>query len=143
MVTQKISYFEIIYHSLKRCAFFYMWRRMCVNFLKFSIDFFGANCIFIDVNRKQSQSFRSKNVSYVYNYYWKKSSETFQSVVLNVYIFYFIAFLILEDKLKYFSVVLRSKSMFCEHYFLSQVKNIGSIKRHFYTFPFRDCFVFH
>ena len=33
--------------------------------------------------------------------------------------------------------------MFCEHYFLPQVKNIGSIKRYFHTFPFQDCFVFH
>ena len=33
--------------------------------------------------------------------------------------------------------------MFCEHYFLPQAKNIGSIKRYFHTFPFKDCFVFH
>ena len=33
--------------------------------------------------------------------------------------------------------------MFCEHYFLPQVKNIGSIKIYFYTFPFQDCFVFY
>ena len=33
--------------------------------------------------------------------------------------------------------------MFCEHYFLPQVKNIKSIKRHFDTFPFQDSFVFH
>ena len=33
--------------------------------------------------------------------------------------------------------------MFCEHYFLPQVKNIGSIKRYFHTFSFQDCFVFH
>ena len=33
--------------------------------------------------------------------------------------------------------------MFCEHYFLAQVKNIGSIKRYLHTFPFQDCFVFH
>ena len=32
--------------------------------------------------------------------------------------------------------------MFCEHYFLLQVKNIGSIKRYFRKFPFQDCFVF-
>ena len=55
----------------------------------------------------------------------------FQFVVLHVYIFYFIASLILDDKVKLFFVVLGSKSMFCEHYFLSQVKNIGSIKRYF------------
>ena len=30
-----------------------------------------------------------------------------------------------------------------EHYFLLQIKNIGSIKRYFHTFPFQDCFVFH
>ena len=33
--------------------------------------------------------------------------------------------------------------MFCEHDFLSQVKNIRGIKRHFHTFPFQDWFVFH
>ena len=33
--------------------------------------------------------------------------------------------------------------MFCEYYFLPQVKNIGSIKTYFHTFPFQDCFVFH
>ena len=33
--------------------------------------------------------------------------------------------------------------MFCEHYFLPQVKNIGSIKRYFHTFPFQECFVLH
>ena len=42
--------------------------------------------------------------------------------------------------------------MFCERYFLPQVKNIGSIKIYknigsikiyFHTFPFQDCFVFH
>ena len=33
--------------------------------------------------------------------------------------------------------------MFCDNYFLSQVKNIDSIKRYFHTFPFLDSFVFH
>ena len=33
--------------------------------------------------------------------------------------------------------------MFCEHYFLPQVKNIGSIKRYSHSFPFQDCSVFH
>ena len=42
-----------------------------------------------------------------------------------------------------FWLVLRNKSMFCENYFQSQKKNIGSIKRYFYIFPFQDCFVFH
>ena len=42
-----------------------------------------------------------------------------------------------------FSLVLKSKSIFCEHYFLPQVKNIESIKTYFHTFPFQDCFVFH
>ena len=35
-------------------------------------------------------------------------------------------------------LALKSKSMFC-----AQVKNIGSIKRYFYIFPFEDYFVFH
>ena len=46
LVTQKISYYEIIYQSSKR--------RMCVNFLKYSINFFSTNFIFIDVRRKRS-----------------------------------------------------------------------------------------
>ena len=33
--------------------------------------------------------------------------------------------------------------MFCEHYYLPQVKNMGSINRYFHTFPFQDCFVFY
>ena len=33
--------------------------------------------------------------------------------------------------------------MFCEHYFLYQVKNIGSIKIYFHAFPFQDGCVFH
>ena len=32
--------------------------------------------------------------------------------------------------------------MFCEHYFLPQVKNIEGIKRYFHTFPLQDWFVF-
>ena len=42
-----------------------------------------------------------------------------------------------------FLLVLKSNSMFCEHCFLSQVKNIGSTRRYFHTFPFQGCFVFH
>ena len=33
--------------------------------------------------------------------------------------------------------------MFCENYLLLQMKNIGSIKTHFHTLPFQDCFVFN
>ena len=33
--------------------------------------------------------------------------------------------------------------MFCEHYFLPQVKNIVSTNRYFHTFPLQDCFVFN
>ena len=46
LVTQKISYYEIIYQSSKR--------RMCVNFLKYSINFFSTNFVFINVRRKRS-----------------------------------------------------------------------------------------
>ena len=42
-----------------------------------------------------------------------------------------------------FLLVLSSKSMVCKHYFLPQVKNIGSINIYFYTFPFQDYLVFH
>ena len=33
--------------------------------------------------------------------------------------------------------------MFCEHYYLPQVKSIESIKKYFHTFPFQDWFVIH
>ena len=33
--------------------------------------------------------------------------------------------------------------MFCEHYFLPWVKNVGGTTRYFHTFPLQDCFVFH
>ena len=36
--------------SRKQCSFFYIQQRMCVNFLKYSIDFFSTNFIFIDVS---------------------------------------------------------------------------------------------
>ena len=65
----------------------------------------------------------------------------FQSVVLHVCICYFILTFLIEDKI--FLLVLRSKSVFCEHYFLPQAKIIGSIKRYFHTFPLQACFVFH
>ena len=50
-----------------------------------------------------------------------------------------------SKKIKYntFSLVLRSKSMFCENYFLPQGKNIRSITRYFHTFLCQVCFVFH
>ena len=40
MVIQEISYSKIIYESCKWCSFFYIWRRMCFNFLKYLINFF-------------------------------------------------------------------------------------------------------
>ena len=55
LVTQKIFYCEIIYQSSKR--------KMCVNFLKYLINFFSTNFIFIHVRRKRSLSYCSKNVS--------------------------------------------------------------------------------
>ena len=33
--------------------------------------------------------------------------------------------------------------MFCEHYYLPQVKSIGNIKKYFHTFPFQDWVVIH
>ena len=53
-VTQKISYCKIIYQSRKQCSFFYIRRKMCVNFLKYWIDIFTAKFIFIYVSRKRS-----------------------------------------------------------------------------------------
>ena len=80
-----------------------------------------------------------------------KSSKTYVSICCDIciYFFYFIlSFFDLKYLLKIlnkntFSSVSRGKSMFCEHYFLPQVKNTWSIKRYFHTFFFQDCFVFH
>ena len=33
--------------------------------------------------------------------------------------------------------------MFCEHYYLPQVKSIESIRKCFHTLPFQDWFVIH
>ena len=33
--------------------------------------------------------------------------------------------------------------MFCEHYYLPQVKSIENIKKYFHTFPFQDWVVIH
>ena len=69
----------------------------------------------------------------------------FQSIVCVTYIYIYIYIIFFElfwsKKIKYFLLVLTS--MFCEHYILPQVKNIGSVKRYFHTFPFQDCFYFH
>ena len=40
LVTQKICYCEIICQSHVGCSFFYLQRRMCVNFLEYLIKFF-------------------------------------------------------------------------------------------------------
>ena len=48
----------------------------------------------------------------------------------------------MKIKLNTFSLVLRSKSMFCEHYLLPKLKNIESIKTYFHMFPFQDCFFY-
>ena len=81
---------------------------------------------------------------FVYNYHWKKSSETYISICCVTYIYFlFYNERFWSKKKKSFSLVLKSAIMFCDHYFLPQVKNIGSIKRYFHIFPFQDCFVFH
>ena len=80
---------------------------------------------------------------FVYNYHWKKSSETYISICcVTCLCFLLYNELFWSKKIKYF-FILRSKSMFCKYCFLSQVKNIGSINRYFHTFPFQDCFVFY
>ena len=63
--------------------------------------------------------------------------------VLRVYIFYFILNFFDLTRWNTFLLVLKSKSMFSEHYFLPQVKNIGNIKICFHLFLFQNCFVFH
>ena len=111
------------------------------NFLKFSIDFFGANFISLMLVENNCNLIIAK-MFLTYTIFTEKCLQrlTFQFVVLDVYIFYFIAFLILEDKIQYFFIILRSKSMFYQHYFLSQVENIGSIKRYFHRLL---CFSFN
>ena len=53
LVTQKISYFEIMYQSHKRYSFVYLRSRMCVNILKYLMDVSSTNFISIDVSRKK------------------------------------------------------------------------------------------
>ena len=60
-----------------------------------------------------------------------------------MYIFFIELFWSKKIKWNTFLLVLRRKSIFCEHYFLPQMENIGSITRYSHTFHFRDCFVFH
>ena len=130
LVTQKISYFEIIYQYANHAHFF-------IYEEEFVLIFFNIQLIFL-VQTSFSSMLVENNINLniakmllTYTTITEKSlwRLTFWSFVLHVYIFYFLGFLILEDKIKYFFVVWRSKSMFCEHYFLSQLKNIGSIKR--------------
>ena len=89
-VTQKILYCKVTYQSRKQRSFFYIQQRMCVNFLKYSIDFFSTNFIFLDVSWKRSQSHLSKNVSYTIITEKSLRRLTFQSNVLLLYISYFI-----------------------------------------------------
>ena len=77
LVTQKISYSEIIYQSRKRCSLFCIRKRFCVNFLKYSIDFF-IKTILIFLWQK----------CFVYNYHCKKSSETYFSICCVTYIYF-------------------------------------------------------
>ena len=64
---------------------------MCVNFLKYSIDVFSANFIFIDVSRNPCNLIVAK-MFLMFTIIPEKlfGDLTFQSVVLHVYIFYFI-----------------------------------------------------
>ena len=65
---------------------------MCVSFLKYLINFFSTNFILIDVSRKQLYSNSlGKCLLCIYTIITEKSlwRLTFQSAMLNVYIFYF------------------------------------------------------
>ena len=147
LVIQKISYFKIIYSHANDVHFFPYVGKCVLIFLNIRLIYlvqtsFSSLLVEIDRNLFAAKIF----LTYIIITEKSLRRLTFQSVVLHVYIFYFIAsffFFFFENKIKYFSAVLRSKSMFCEYYFLSQVKNIGSIKRYFHTFYFQDCFVFH
>ena len=92
LVAQKISYFKIVYQPHK--TFLYIWRRMCVNFLRYLINFFvqmssSSMLVENDCNLLIAKMFLT--VSYIYNYHWKKSLETYVSIccVTCIY-FYFI-----------------------------------------------------
>ena len=127
MVTQKISYFEIIYQSHKRYAFFNVLIFLNIWLIFLVQTSFSWMLVGNDHNLFEAEMFLTNTMI------TEKSLQRliFQYVVLHVYIFHFITFLVLEDKIKYLFTVLRSKSMFCEHNFLSLVKNIGSIKKIF------------
>ena len=105
---------------------FYIWRRMCVNFLKYSIDFlvvssFSSMLVENDRNLMIEKMFCIQ--------LWLKI--VFRDLVSICYvtcIYLFYIELFWSEKKNIFLLVLRSKSMFCENYFMSQLKNIGSIE---------------
>ena len=105
---------------------FYIWRRMCVNFLKYSIDFlvvssFSSMLVENDRNLMIEKMFCIQ--------LWLKivfGDLVSICYVTCIYLFYIELFW--SEKKNIFLLVLRSKSMFCENYFMSQLKNIGSIE---------------
>ena len=142
LVTQKISYCKIICQSRKRCSFFK----------------YKGKCVLIFLNTQSvllvQTLFSSMLVENGYNLSIAKMfcmqlslKNIFGDLRFNllcyIYIFFcfILSFFYLRRWIEIFLVVLRSKSMFCEHYLLPQVKNIGTIKRYFNTFPVQDCIV--
>ena len=85
LVTQKISYCKIIYQSCKQCSFF--------------IDEGEFVLIFLDIWS---------------NYLVQNSFSIITEKSLYIFFILYWAFLIKEDKMKYFLVILRRKGMFCE-----------------------------
>ena len=83
LVTQKISHFEIIYQSPKRCAFFYIRGWICVSFLKYSIDFFLVQTSFSSKLRENDCNLIVAKMFLAYTIIAEKTlwRLTFQSVV--------------------------------------------------------------
>ena len=105
---------------------FYIWRRMCVNFLKYSIDFLVVSS-FSSMLVENDRNLMIEKMCCIQ--LWLKivfGDLVSICYVTCIYLFYIELFW--SEKKNIFLLVLRSKSMFCENYFMSQLKNIGSIE---------------
>ena len=100
LVTQ-ISYFKIIDQSRKWRSVFYIWRRMCGNFIKYLINFlvqtsFSSMLVENDHNLIEAKMFL------MYAIITEKSLQRLMLCYMNICSILYWAFFIYEDKIKYF-----------------------------------------
>ena len=106
---------------------FYIWRRMCVNFLKYSIDFLVPTS-FLSILVENDRNLMIEKMFCIQLSLKKIFGDLVSICYVTCIYFLFYIELFWSKKKNTFLLVLRSKSMFCEHYFMSQLKNIGSIE---------------